>query len=131
MGKDRANYLPAPHAFNLNLACVPLMAAFDGGAYLVGSCLERPDYRDVDIRVIISDAEWARLFGTTENGSHSALWSVMCAGLSAWLHDRTGLPIDFQIQQRTAANKQYGTKEHPRHALGIALEYVGGITDES
>lgn len=124
--KDRANYLPAPHYFNLNLACVPLLAAFDGGTYLVGSCLARPDYRDVDVRAIVSDAEWRRLFGTAENGSNSALWSVMCAGISAWLRERTGLPVDFQVQQQTAANAKFGAREHPRHALGIALEYSGG-----
>lgn len=127
MSKDRANYLPAPHYFNLNLACVPLLAAFDGGVYLVGSCLERPDYRDVDLRAIVSDAEFARLFGT-DHGAFNALWSVMCAGISAWLRDRTGLPIDFQIQQRTSANENH---DGERHALGIALHYAGGITDES
>ncbi len=119
--KPRANYLPAPHYFNLNLACVPLLAAFDGGVYLVGSCLERPDYRDVDVRAIISDAEYARLFGS--GASHTALWSIMCASIALWLSERSGLPVDFQVQQQTTANDQH---DGLRSALGIALEYAGG-----
>ena len=119
--KQRANHLPAPHYFNLNLACVPLLAAFDGGVYLVGSCLERADYRDVDVRAIISDAEYARLFNG--HGALDALWSIMCASIALWLSERTGLPIDFQIQQQTEAN---ATHDGTRSALGIMVPYAGG-----
>ncbi len=118
--KERANYLPAPQYFNLNLACVPLLAAFDGGVYLVGSCLERADYRDVDVRAIVSDAEWRRLFGIGD--AYTALWSVMCASISLWLSERSGLSVDFQIQQQTAANDLH---DGQRSALGIACAYAG------
>lgn len=120
--KQRANYLPAPHYFDLNLACVPLLAAFDGGVYLVGSCLERPDYRDVDVRAIVSDHEWVRLFGS-DHGACSALWSVLCASVSLWLTSRSDLPIDFQVQRQSDANARY---PGARSALGIAVAYAGG-----
>ena len=47
---QRASYLPAPHMFNLQQACHTLQAAFDFGVgiYLVGSCLTKREYRDVD-----------------------------------------------------------------------------------
>lgn len=42
---ERANYLPAPHYFNLNQACAVLSEAFGHCTYLVGSAMERRDYR--------------------------------------------------------------------------------------
>lgn len=39
---QRANYLPAPHAFNLSQACIVVQHAFPTyGVYLVGSALEK------------------------------------------------------------------------------------------
>jgi len=36
-------------------ACRPIAAAFGGTTYLVGSVLQRPDFRDIDIRLILDD----------------------------------------------------------------------------
>ncbi len=112
----RANYLPVPHVFNLSMACRALNDAFGwGSVFLVGSSLERRDYRDVDVRCIIDDADFDRLFPAGGN-QHDALWSLMCASISLYLERHTGLPIDFQIQRRTDANKEYSGRRHP---LGV------------
>lgn len=119
--KWRANYVPAPHFYNLNQACALINQAFGGiGCYLVGSSLVLRDYRDVDVRLILDDAQYDRLFiaGDWTN----ALWSLMCTSFSLWLRQQTDLPIDFQIQRMTQANALH---EGKRAALGIFLDYPG------
>lgn len=117
----RANYLGAPEAFLLNEACRTLTDAFGPHLYLVGSCLERRDYRDVDIRCILPDEEFDHLFPGAHDVNYglNALWSVICSSISLWLSKHTGLPIDFQIQRRTEANKKY---DGQRAAIGMFLE---------
>lgn len=112
----RANYLPVPHVFNLNQACMVLAQAFEYGVYLVGSCLHKRDYRDVDVRAILADDEYDRLFPGIGNEQHHPLWSLMCASISLYLEKATGLPIDFQIQKQSEANEKY---KGARHALGM------------
>lgn len=79
--------------------------------YLVGSALQRADCRDVDVRIILGDRKHAEL---------AALVSIprLNVMLSLWGRQVTGLPIDCQVQQMTAANTQ-----HPgagrRHPLGL------------
>ncbi len=123
----RATYLPVPHVFNLNHACFVIQQAFGwGSCYLVGSATARRDYRDVDVRVILDDAEFERLFpGCTQNRALHPLWSLVCAAISNYLEAHTGLPIDFQIQSRTEANNE---QEHPgkRIPLGIFVKPTGG-----
>lgn len=116
--KPRANYIPAPHYFNLNQACRVLVDAFGSHIYLVGSSIDRRDFRDVDVRCILPDEDYAKLFPglTGNNPSWSALWSVMCSSISLWLSQHSGLPIDFQIQQETEAN---AGNNGPRQPLGL------------
>lgn len=130
--KVRANYLPAPHYFALNQAATLVNAAFGGfGCYLVGSCLERQDYRDVDVRLILEDATYDRWFGASSGqhesgGVHDPLWSLLCLAVSEWLKAQTGLPVDFQIQRQTQANEKHSRKDGcKRSALGIFLDYPG------
>lgn len=113
----RANYLPVPHVFLLNQACLTLNRALGLGVYLVGSSLVKRDYRDVDVRAIVRDAEYQRMFPGIGIPQHHALWSLMCASISLYLEKLTGLPIDFQIQSMTEANTKYPTGE--RQALGL------------
>lgn len=126
---DRANYLPAPHFFLLNQACVALNDAFGGvHCYLVGSSLYKRDYRDVDVRCILDDEHFDRLFpgataGTSHDPQRHPLWSVMCTSIALMLRGQTELPIDFQIQRRTQANEKFNGH---RDALGIFLGYPGG-----
>jgi len=116
----RANYLGAPQAFDLNQACRVLVDAYGCNVYLVGSSLLRRDYRDVDVRCILSDDAYERLFpGIGETPQRDARWSIMCSAISLWLSRHSGLPIDFQFQQQTAANAEY---EGARHSIGVFLE---------
>jgi len=117
---ERANWLPAPHFFNLNQACCVIAQAFNGGVFLVGSCLERRDYRDVDVRAILDDEEYDRLFPDCHQ-QHNALWSVMCSSISLYLSQHSGLPVDFQIQKRSKANE---TEHGRRNALGLFISPV-------
>lgn len=134
--KQRANYVPAPHFFALNHACVVVNRAFDGfGCYLVGSSLERRDYRDVDVRFIMSDEAFDRLFrvepknaDTGAAGWMNPLWSLMCTSISLWMRNVTGLPVDFQIQRQTQANERH---QGTRSALGIFLDYPGERPSET
>ncbi len=117
----RANFIPAPHYFNLNMACRTLVEAFGYHVYLVGSALEKRDYRDVDIRLILPDEEYDRLFpGLSGNPSMNALWSLMSSSVSLYLSQHSGLPIDFQIQKQSEANAIEG--RGPRHPIGIFLQ---------
>lgn len=114
---ERANFLGAPQFFNLNHACLILNEAFGPCTYLVGSCLVTRDFRDVDVRTILDDTAYDRMFpGITVTAQYHPLWSLVCAAIAEWLRARTGLPIDFQIQQQSKANEQY---DGPRHALGV------------
>ena len=120
--KNRINYVAAPHFFNLNQACALVNRALGGfGCYLVGSSLERRDYRDVDVRFILSDAEYDRMF-RNEDGWRNPLWSLMCTSISLWLSQQSGLPVDFQIQRQTQANADHDGK---RASLGNFLDYPG------
>ena len=126
----RANYVPAPQMFLLEQACRLVNSAYGSVCYLVGSALHRRDYRDVDVRLILADEEFARAFpGITERVGSHPLWSLTCLTISEHLSKQTRLPIDFQIQQRTRANAEH---DLPRSALGMFYElrpnenYPGG-----
>lgn len=128
----RVNWLPAPHFFNLNMACLPLERAFDqlagetghSGCYLVGSCLRKRDYRDVDVRLMLDDATYARLFGdSADRPDLNPLWAILCSSIGLWLSQQSGLPVDFQIQQMTMANAEFSRRSGcDRHPLGIFLD---------
>jgi hypothetical protein len=119
---ERANWVAAPHFYNLNQACAVLQRAFpQGGVYLVGSALKRRDHRDVDVRLILEDEAYDKLF-TSSGQAYNALWSIMCTSISMWLGDASALPIDFQIQRQTQANLAHTGRRHP---LGIFLDYPG------
>lgn len=120
--RKKGVYVGAPACFELELACQQLSDAFGGfGCYLVGSALERPDWRDIDVRMILSDAEFDVLFpqcrerGTWE---FNARWLVMTISISEWLRKRTGLPVDFQFQPQSHANERH---KGSRNALGLVF----------
>lgn len=123
----RGNFLPAPQAFDLEHACALVNDAlrsptgYSGHCYLVGSAVERRDYRDVDIRYIMDDAEYDRVFGDKHAGAHCALWVLMCSSISLWLSKQSGLPVDFQIQRQSHANEAFPKGQ--RHAIGLFVDY--------
>jgi hypothetical protein len=97
--------------------------AFGGPPYLVGSALtgQKGKWRDVDVRVILSDEEYAAWgFGDPLYERQNAKWIVLCLAFSALGKQMTGLPIDFQIQQQTHANELFKLEDgRSRSALGL------------
>ena len=120
----RANWIGAPAMFNLNQALIPMVQAFGFHFYLVGSCIHKRDFRDVDIRCILPDEKFDQMFpNIVKPNQLDGKWSLLCAALSGWLKQQSGgLPIDFQFQRMTEANAEYGGKEHVRQAVGFFLQ---------
>lgn len=87
--------------------------------YHVGSSLETKDWRDVDVRLILPDEVFDEMFGRVKNTSNKKLAAITLA-FSSLGKEMTGLPIDFQIQPQTWANKNY---KGPRSAL-IEVPYI-------
>lgn len=120
--RHKASHVGAPAIFELTRACQDINRAFGGfGCYLVGSALERADWRDVDVRMILEDEAFDRLFpdcggGTGQRWEFDPRWIVMTVSISLWLSKLTGLPVDFQFQPQTHANKVHKGR---RNALGL------------
>lgn len=124
--KAKASYVGAPAIFALERECQLLWAAFCdpddsySGIYLVGSALEKPEWRDVDVRLMMGDEFFARLF--PDALLHSAAWEkdprwlVMTTSIASHLRAATGLPVDFQFQPTKFANERHGGR--PRLSLG-------------
>lgn len=121
----RRCYLSLVDLMRINTACLPLSFG-DGhvGTFLVGSALRRRDYRDVDVRAMVHDEEFDAMFATRPE-----FWSTVCLTTSEYLRAATGLPIDFQVQRMSDANRDYPTAEgHERNPVGIeSREYAGGL----
>lgn len=119
-GSKKAIYVGAPACFQLELACQHVVDAFgDYGLYLVGSALERQDWRDIDLRYILADERFAELFpDAAENWEHDSRWLLMTSSISLWLSNQSGLPVDFQFQPQTHANQRH---PGPRNAMGFKI----------
>jgi hypothetical protein len=92
-------------------------AAFGEPPYLVGSALRSKKWRDVDVRLILDDQTYATMgLGDPVYTEHNGKWIALCLAFSALGKEMTGLPIDFQIQQQTYANKTF---KGWRSGLGI------------
>lgn len=116
----RANYLPLSQLILLNNACALVAKSFNDTPYLVGSCIERPDWRDVDVRLMLPDDEFDGLFA-----GRPALWSLLCLTVSEYLRSASHLPVDFQIQRMTEANEAF---DGPRQPIGFhPRAYAGGL----
>jgi hypothetical protein len=89
--------------------------AFGEIPYHVGSSLSAMGqkgpitWRDVDVRLMLDDDVWEKMeLGNPENPHGNAKWRALCIVFSEYGRHVTGLPIDFQLQQRTHANAKYG-----------------------
>lgn len=121
--KTRTDGLTTVEMYHLDHACELLDKAFpDGDTFLVGSAGigSTGPYRDVDVRLMLSDEDFAATCPT------QARWELLCLSVSAYLSERTGLPVDFQIQRTAEANERYGDK--PRNPLGMGMGriFAGG-----
>jgi hypothetical protein len=121
--RKKSIHVGAPACFALEMAMQNVNMAFNSyGSYLVGSALERPDWRDVDIRMIMDDADFDKEFpGTREDGiwEFDAKWLLLTVSISAYLSKASGLPIDFQFQPQSHANERH---KGPRNALGLIFK---------
>jgi hypothetical protein len=123
--KKRTDLLTTTELYQLDQACIAIGAAFGTHPYLVGSAGVGNDgngYRDVDVRLMLDDAGFAKACPTRER------WELLCLAIGTYLSQRTGLPVDFQIQRTREANERFGGK--PRNPLGIsrhgARVFAGG-----
>lgn len=120
--KTRSSGLTTFDMRRLDDACVLLTRAFGfGSIYLVGTAGygSTGKWRDVDVRAILADEEFDALF---QNRSLE-FWDLLCLSICGYLRERTGLPIDFQIQRQTEANAKH---KKPRNPLGCRRRYAAG-----
>lgn len=113
--KKRAQYVRVPAIFILERECYLLRQAFGSMCYLVGSSLESSDYNDVDIRMIMSDEAYEKLFGDS-TCEQSLFWNILCTLISQDLSMKSRERVDFQIQSMDHANALHKGK---RHAMGM------------
>lgn len=118
--REKFCYVGVPAIFKLHMACKHLRSAFPShGCYLVGSATERPDWRDVDVVMMLSDNDFRRLFPTAllqGQWEFDPRWQILTVAISDWLSTQTGLPVDFKFQPTKWANEKH---DKPRHPLGI------------
>lgn len=76
--------------------------------YHVGSSLDRKDWRDVDVRLILPDGEFTTLFGKNQSAETNPKLAAITLAFATLGAQMTGLPIDFQIQPQSWANEHYG-----------------------
>jgi hypothetical protein len=117
--KTRTTLLTTTELHHLDQACAALTDAFGTHPYLVGSASfgEGDSYRDVDVRLMLGDAEFAAVCPTRER------WELLCLAIGSYLRERTGLPVDFQIQRSREANERFSG---PRNPLGMDRFFAGG-----
>lgn len=125
--RSKGIYIGAPACYMLEVECRLLWEAFcsddedserwSGGVYVVGSALQRADWRDIDVRLIMNDSAFAKLFPEAgQSWEHDARWLVMTIAISERLSKITGLPIDFQFQPQSHANERH---HGPRNPTGL------------
>lgn len=103
----------------LDAACGIVARAFPG-TYLVGTAAAGDTWRDVDVRSILADDDFDRLFGG-DDGRHR--WELVCLTTAVYLCGQTGLPVDYQIQRQTEANARH--PDGARTPLGRYRNYAG------
>jgi hypothetical protein len=112
MSRRRSTALSPPEMFLLDAWGHSLRAAFGATPYLVGSVERGEDWRDVDVRMILDDAEYETLLGD----DHPERMTGFNIAISYWGQRATALPVDFQFQARAHATARYG--DQPRNPLG-------------
>ena len=105
-----------PAALYLDEFGSQVWSAFGHMPHLVGSALRGKKWRDVDIRLILDDETYRSVgLGDPRYPHQNLKWVSVCMAYSALGEKITGLPIDFQIQQMSRANKLH---KGPRSSIG-------------
>lgn len=113
----RSNYLSLVQLGTLRIEVQPLAAVW-GTAYLVGSSIERPDFRDVDVRIPLKAKHLRHLLA--RKGGLLLQQHIT----SAWLSRTVGLPVDFQFQDIDEFHEHDGRPRQP--LLAPATVWIGG-----
>jgi hypothetical protein len=91
-----------------------LRDAFGAMPYHVGSSIHGKAWRDVDVRIMLDDDRFDALFpGYADYRQRDAWWSLLCAALSELGRQRTGLPLDVQVQKVSEANEKFPGPRNP------------------
>lgn len=98
-----------PAGIWLNKFGVVIRDYFGHVPYHVGSSLRSKDWRDVDVRLILPDEEFAERFGTNRSAETNPKLAAVTLAFAALGQQMTGLPVDFQIQPASWANEHYPT----------------------
>jgi len=98
-------------------------AAWGETGYLVGSSQRgERNWRDIDVRVMLSNDEYARRLGPIwqDGMRHRDLaWRAHMLAWSTLGERMTGLPIDFQVERLSEANAKH--LDEPRNPIGVTL----------
>lgn len=125
MGKSYSSHLLISDWNLLNDWCKLIRTDFNDdsyGPFLVGSVLSRPDFRDVDVRLIMPDDKFDLLFPDAVHYPYPrGRLAHANTAYSLYAQKVTGLPVDFQFQRMTEANKDYSPPKHKRNAIGMKL----------
>lgn len=116
-----------PQGMLLNEFGERLFDAFGEVAYHVGSSLndKTAGWRDVDVRLMLDDETWEKMvLGDPANPHGNRKWRALCIVFSDYGRHLTGLPIDFQLQQRTHANEEFSREKKGEKANRSALVIV-------
>jgi hypothetical protein len=108
---DRSTFLLVTDFERLEDWCRKVRRLFDWSTpFLVGSALTSPDYRDVDVRVILRDEQFDGQWAA--DGDPTKVRFINAA-VSTWGQRETGLPIDFQVQRQSDANAAFDGRREP------------------
>lgn len=75
--------------------------------YHVGSSVTSKQWRDVDVRLILPDAQFEQLFGQDKSAETNPKLGAITLAFATLGRQMTGLPVDFQIQPQTYANEKF------------------------
>lgn len=88
-----------------------VLAMFAAKPWIVGSVTRGPGWRDVDVRLILTDKRHRKL-------SRQVSIPRLNMTVSVWGQQATGLPIDFQVQAQSVADRYDGAL-HPAWRLDV------------
>lgn len=92
----------------------PLFHPDGFGPYLVGSAMETRDYRDIDLRVLLPDKIYDKISSIID-------LDMLGIAVSLWGQKTTGMPIDYQVQRQSNANKEFKGKLRSAVYIGEGL----------
>ena len=91
--------------------------AFETYPWLVGSALTARTPHDIDVRLVLTGKDYERWCGGYGEAHPGTPWASLSLAYSALARQTTGLPVDFQIQRMTDANREHSDDE--RQPLGM------------